>query len=96
MKFRRYYLLLSSLLLILFIPLYPQETQKAGNSIPIFQSKVRVVVVDVVVTNNKDKPVSGLIKNDFEILEDGHRQTISYFEEHKIPISTPVKLPPMP
>ena len=96
MKFCRYYLLLPSLLVFSFIPLYPQEIQKNGDSIPIFQSKVRVVAVDVVVTNNKDKPVSGLIKNDFEILEDGHRQTISYFEEHKVPISTPVKLPPMP
>jgi VWFA-related protein len=95
MKFCRYCLLLSFTLVVSFISLHSQEIQK-DDRIPVFQSKVRVVVVDVVVTNGKDKPVSGLIKDDFEILEDGHRQNISYFEEHKVQVSAPVKLPPMP
>jgi len=48
-----------------------------------FQSKVNVVLVDVVVTNGKDEPVTGLDKKDFQVLEDGKKQVISVFEEHK-------------
>ena|SRR5438045_1985622 len=92
----RYCLFLSGCLLFSVTSLRPQETQEPRSSTPIFRSKVRVVAVDVVVTDNKDKPVSGLAKNDFEILEDGQRQTISSFEEHTFPFSTRVKLPPMP
>lgn len=65
-------------------------------SVPTFQSKVDVVLVDVVVTDSKDEPVTGLDKKDFEILEDGKPQTISVFDEHKaVRIKAP-KLPPMP
>ena len=61
-----------------------------------FQSNVSVVLVDVVVTDSKDEPVTALDKKDFAILEDGKRQTISAFEEHKGIRIKPTKLPPMP
>ncbi len=61
-----------------------------------FQSKVGVVLVDTVVTDHNDQPVGGLKSGDFEILEDGKRQTISSFEEHKVSHTPPAKLPPMP
>ena len=64
--------------------------------IPTLKSKVRLVLVDVVVTNNKGEPVPGLHKSDFEISEDGVPQTISNFEEHQAAPATQVKLPPMP
>src|ERR1041384_6614632 len=67
-----------------------------SNNLPLFQSKVRVVLVDVVVTNTKGESVAGLVKNDFEILEEKQPQKISFFEEHKAPTAAPLKLPPMP
>jgi VWFA-related protein len=60
-----------------------------------FQSKVTVVLVDVVVTKGDDEPVTGLDKKDFQVLEDGKRQAISVFEEHKGAQPKPAKLPPM-
>ena len=66
------------------------------STVPPFQSKVSVVLVDVVVTDGKDEPVTSLDKKDFQVLEDGKRQTISDFEEHKGVQIKQAKLPPMP
>lgn len=43
--------------------------------------EVRVVNVDVVVTDREGKPVTGLTAKDFEVLEDGKAQPISNFYE---------------
>ena len=43
------------------------------------QVEVHVVNVDVSVTDRNGKPVTGLTKDDFEILEDGKLQTLSNF-----------------
>lgn len=43
--------------------------------------EVRVTNVDVVVTDSKGKPVTGLTKEDFEILEAGKPQTLTNFYE---------------
>jgi VWFA-related protein len=58
--------------------------------------ETRVVLVDVVVTGAKRDPVLGLKKDDFRIAEDGTKQTISSFEEHKLDHSKSVVLPAMP
>ena len=50
---------------------------------PTIKSEVRVVLVDVVVTEAKGESVPGLRKEDFEVTEDGQPQMISFFEEHK-------------
>jgi len=64
---------------------------------PVLKSEVRVVLVDVVVTQKKDQPVGGLRREDFQILEDGKPQTISYFEEHSVaPSLPPAKTPALP
>jgi VWFA-related protein len=47
-----------------------------------FRSNVRVVLLDVVVTDNKDQPVTGLPKEQFQVFEDGKLQTLASFEEH--------------
>lgn len=60
------------------------------------KSEVRIVLVDVVVTNGNGRPVSGLRKDDFQVVEDGRPQTISFFEEHKGAAPTTISLPPMP
>jgi VWFA-related protein len=60
------------------------------------KTKVRLVAVDVVVTSSKGEPISGLTKEDFEVLEEGKTQTTSMFEEHKGAPPKRFKLPPMP
>ncbi len=60
------------------------------------QSKVRVVVVDVVVTDVKGAPVPGLHKEDFQLLENGKPQTFASFEEHTGTAPTVIKLPALP
>ncbi len=76
------------LMILAFFPLliasaYPQTTAPdAANDRTTFRSNVRVVLLDVVVTDNKDEPVTGLPKNDFEVLEDGKPQTMASFDEH--------------
>lgn len=43
----------------------------------------RAVLVDVIVTDESGKPVKDLKKGDFVIKEQGKRQDVSYFEEHR-------------
>src|SRR5215472_19319440 len=77
----------------------PQSQTSAANHtnpIPALRTRARLVLVDVVVTNNKGEPVPGLKKEDFEISEDGKAQTVSVFEEHHGAPPTQIKLPPMP
>ncbi|MGC2613865.1 MAG: VWA domain-containing protein [Terracidiphilus sp.] len=42
----------------------------------------RAVLVDVIVTDKNGTPVKGLKQGDFRVLEQGKKQSISYFEEH--------------
>ncbi len=89
-------------LLVLLLPfcasflLAQTGTNQPAANLTTFQSKVSEVLVDVVITDAKDEPVSGLAKKDFELSEDGKPQTISLFEEHKGVRIKPAKLPPMP
>jgi VWFA-related protein len=46
------------------------------------KANARAVELDVVVTDKKQAPVTGLGVQVFEVLEDGKPQTINYFEEH--------------
>jgi VWFA-related protein len=71
------------------------QNPKADSATPTFKSKVRVVLVDVVVTNGKGDPVPDLHQDDFQVLEDGQPQKIASFEEHQGAAPTFVKLPPM-
>jgi VWFA-related protein len=76
----------------------PQSQTAAPNpqSIPTFKAKARLVLLDIVVTNNKGEPVTGLKKEDFELFEDGKPQSVSTFEEYKGAPPSQTKLPPMP
>ena len=77
----------------------PQSQTTGPNTqspVATIKSKARLVLVDVVVTNDKGDPVPGLQKKDFEVLEDGKPQAISTFEEHKGAPITQIKLPPLP
>ena len=89
-----------SLVLVLTFGIASMQCQTAAptpaDTAPSFQSKVNVVLIDVVVTNGNDEPVAGLDKTDFQVLEDNKVQPISVFEEHKGGVQpSPSKLPPM-
>ena len=68
----------------------------SGDSTTVLKTKARLVLVNVVVTNDKGDAVPGLRKKDFEVLEDGQLQTISTFEEHRGAPITQIQLPPLP
>lgn len=76
-------------------PLPPAETQAAASSSsphgPTFTVNVRLVVLDVVVTDSSGKPVDGLTAKDFQVLEDGKPQRIRSLESpsaHLLPPAT--------
>ncbi|MGA9023833.1 MAG: VWA domain-containing protein [Terracidiphilus sp.] len=53
-----------------------------------------LVVVDVVVSDEKKGPVHHLNASDFNVFEDGKQQTLKVFEEHEV--GPPAPLPPAP
>jgi len=59
----------------------PAQAADAQNPTTI-RTKVRQVLLDVVVTDRKNHPVTGLSQKDFSILEDGNLQQILSFEAH--------------
>jgi VWFA-related protein len=59
-----------------------------GGQQPVFRTGVNLVRVDVIVTDEDDKPVTDLRKEEFEIVEDGQRQTIDLFRQVRIDSST--------
>jgi VWFA-related protein len=76
----------------------PAQAETPQPSITLHQT-VNNVLVDVVVTDRNGKPVTGLTKEQFQVMENGTAQQISFFEEHQAPMYTPpvprpVQLPP--
>jgi len=63
-------------------PLVAQQRQQTGELPKLTESiDVRVIGVDVVVTDRKGNPVTGLSKDDFQIFENGIEKPISNFFE---------------
>ncbi len=70
----------------------PNATDKPngpGKPVPTFHSGAQAVVVDVLVTDGKGRPVTGLKQEDFTVAEDGENQQIRYFEEHSLDSEQP-------
>jgi VWFA-related protein len=61
---------------------------------PSFPSQVEQVTVDVVVTDKKGTPITGLGRQDFALAEDGDRQNIATFEAIQVPAATASAAPP--
>jgi VWFA-related protein len=78
----RLVLLTGGLATLLSAPLQSQSAPSDINGTRVFQANARIVVLDVVVTGKNQRPLTGLHQQDFVLSEDGHPQTISYFEEH--------------
>ena len=95
----RLFCLLVFPLLAVYPTLAQNENVAGTDQQPTFKSNVRVVLVDLVVTNSKNEPVTGLTKDKVQVFEDGKLQTLASFEEHAgIPdvpgLSRMAKLPP--
>jgi VWFA-related protein len=63
----------------------PSARQAGQATPPVFRSAVDHVAVDVVVTDGHNQPLTNLTKDDFEIVEQGRRQTVADFEFVSIP-----------
>lgn len=59
---------------------------------PTFRSGIRLVDVDVVVTDQNGNPVRDLTQDDFEIIEDGRRQPVRTFSLIDLPFASPASL----
>ena len=82
-----------TLLLLTFFPtllLFSQTAPPTNSQAPAtFQSNVRVVLLDVIVTDSNGAPVTGLTQSDFRVFEDDKPQKIASFKEHNgAPITT--------
>ena len=63
--------------------LFGQDSSKGPPAILTFKSTARIVVVDVVATDNKGQPVHNLKAEDFSALDEGKAQSIVAFEEER-------------
>ena len=85
---------------VLFFPvfmislLYSQVAEAPAAARPTFKAKVQVVLLDVVVNDRNQHPITGLHSDDFEVFENGKQQTIGSFEEHRGDPSPTVAEPP--
>jgi VWFA-related protein len=67
----------------------PPPAPQAQPQQPIFRAGVNLVRVDVIVTDEKGAPITDLAQDDFEVLEDGQRQTIDSFKLVEVPLVPP-------
>jgi VWFA-related protein len=76
-------------------PAVPSEAAPTASNAS-FPAGVDVVTVDVVVTDKKGLPVTGLTKSDFQVTEDDDTQTITDFEAVQLPAVASEKPAPRP
>ena len=55
------------------------EAVRSPQQVPVFRGGVDLVNVGATVTDKKGSLLTDLTPDDFEIYEDGHKQTIRYF-----------------
>jgi VWFA-related protein len=73
-------------------PAVQTTTPGEQGPVPVFKTHSHAVVVDVVVTKGDDA-VTGLHKQDFQVLEDGKPVTVDFFEEHTAKTLPPGAVP---
>jgi len=61
------------------LALVSQVSLPATSQAPVFRGAIDLVPVAVTVFDRKDVPVTGLTAADFEVWEDGRRQSVTYF-----------------
>jgi VWFA-related protein len=83
--------------LFLTVLLFSQTGPTSKSQAPVtFQSNVRLVLLDVIVTDSNGATVTGLTQHDFRVFEDNKQQKITSFTEHDGAPITTVDRPPMP
>lgn len=76
-----------------------QTPQQSPSDAPVFRTQARDVIVDLVVSDDRGAPVTGLKASDFQLFENGKPQTIDFFEEHSARVLPPgarAAMPAMP
>src|SRR5690242_12310693 len=53
---------------------------------PVFRGSIDLVALNVVVTDNDQKLVTGLTASDFAVFEDGVQQDVSFFATSQVPL----------
>jgi VWFA-related protein len=66
---------------VMLASLAPYALGQTGED-PVYQTGVQSVLVNVTVTGKGGQPVTGLSEHDFELMENGKPQKVSYFMEH--------------
>src|SRR5882762_7832471 len=61
----------------------PQASGQQTQTLPVLRTTTRLVILDVVTTDDKGNPVSGLKAEDFTVTENGEEQTIADFSFHQ-------------
>jgi Ca-activated chloride channel family protein len=69
----------------------PSPGRQTGQR-PLLKANVDLVLVNVTVTDFKDRVISNLRASDFSVLDDRHRQQIRYFSSEDVPLSLVVVL----
>lgn len=65
-------------------------------SSPSFPARVEQVTVDVVVTDKKGNPITGLTKDDFRVIEEGVPQSVATFDAVSVPATASTVTPERP
>jgi Ca-activated chloride channel family protein len=65
---------------------------RAQNTEGTFRSGVDLVSLNVIVTDNRDRFVTGLTQNDFSIFEDGIQQDVTFFAAANVPLDLAILL----
>ena len=77
----------SALLIAVAVPAIAQETQAPAPAQPsVFRSGASLVALNVTVTDEAKKLVTGLRAEDFAVFEDGVQQRVQFFEASQVPI----------
>ena len=66
----------------------PAAGQSQTTQPPVFRSSVRLIDVDVYVTDQQGRPIKGLIQDDFELLEDGKPHEVRAFTAVDLPVTS--------
>src|SRR6266849_10215331 len=77
-------------------PPSPAAPDASATPNPSFPAQVEVVTVDVVVTDKKGMPVTGLKKEDFVVTEEDAPQNITSFEAGELPATASAVTPTRP
>ena len=63
-----------------------------AQSLQTFKGSVTTVEIPVTVTDNNNRLITGLTKDDFEVFEDGDQQPVTQFSDKRTPVSVGVLL----